>query len=112
MRTTMTRLGFSVAAAQAAVNEQGIDTLEEVKHLTDDEIESLCKVLIRRPGGTVPPPAGAAAGAAQVPNPGVPVNQRAEGHLKLLAFPCPSSVPCQPHGWSGFHYARHDPHSA
>ncbi|KAI2490202.1 hypothetical protein MHU86_24393 [Fragilaria crotonensis] len=49
--------------------------------MTDEEIESLCKVL-RRPGGMVP----GAAGAAQVQNPGVQVNQRAEGHLKLMAF--------------------------
>ena len=82
MRATMTRIGFSELAAQALVVEQGIDTLEEVSVLSDDEIESLIKV-IRRPGGTVP---GAAVGAV-IPNPGVPVNQRAaEGHLKLLFF--------------------------
>ncbi len=85
MRATMTRIGFTDAAAQALVKEQGIDTLEEIRLLTDSEIKSLCKV-IRRPGGTIPPPAGAGRFAANVPNPGVPVNQRAEGHLKLLAF--------------------------
>ena len=76
---------FSELAAQALVEEQGMDNLDEIRLLTDDEIESLCKV-IRRPGGTIPPPAGAAAGAANVANPGVPVNQRAETHLKLCAF--------------------------
>lgn len=81
MRTMMTRLGFSVAAAQAIVDDQGIDTLGKIKLLTDKEIENLCKV-IRRPGGTI----AGAAGAPQIPNPGVQVNQRAEGHLKLLAF--------------------------
>ncbi|KAI2500398.1 hypothetical protein MHU86_14069 [Fragilaria crotonensis] len=81
MRGVMTRIGFSEAAAQALVEEQGIDSLEEVKLLSDDEIQSLCKV-IRRPGGTIP----GAAGAAPVNNPGVQVNQRAEGHLKLLSF--------------------------
>lgn len=85
MRAAMTRIGFTEAAAQALVEEQGIDSLEEVKLLTDDEIESLCRV-IRRPGGNLPPVAGALPGAVPVPNPGVPVNQRAEGHLKLLAF--------------------------
>ncbi|KAI2507210.1 hypothetical protein MHU86_7167 [Fragilaria crotonensis] len=82
MRATMTRIGFTEAAAQALVEEQGIDSLDEVRLMTDEEIESLCKVL-RRPGGMVP---GAGQGAAQVENPGVQVNQRAEGHLKLLAF--------------------------
>lgn len=82
MRTMFTRLGFSQAAAQAIVDDQGLDTLAEVKLLTDDEVESLCKV-IRRPGGTVPAPDP---GAAPVPNPGTPVNLRAENHMKLLAF--------------------------
>ncbi|KAI2493825.1 hypothetical protein MHU86_20706 [Fragilaria crotonensis] len=86
MRAAMVRIGFTEMAAQALVDEQGMDSLEEIKLLTDDEIESLCKV-IRRPGGMIPaPPGGAAGGAANIPNPGVPVNQRAEGHLKLLAF--------------------------
>jgi ribosomal protein S13 len=52
MRATFTRIGFSEPDAQALVEEQGIDSLEEVKLLTDDEIESLCEV-IRRPGGTM-----------------------------------------------------------
>ena len=82
MRAVMTRLGFSQAAAQAIVDEQGLKSLGEVQLMTDDEVESLCKVL-RRPGGTVP---GVGVGAAQVNNPGVMVNHRAEGHLKLLAF--------------------------
>jgi hypothetical protein len=81
MRGVMTRIGFSEAAAQALVEEQGMNELEEIKLLSDDEVESLCKV-IRRPGGTVPNPAG----GAPIANPGVQVNQRAEGHLKLLAF--------------------------
>ncbi|KAI2507366.1 hypothetical protein MHU86_7086 [Fragilaria crotonensis] len=86
MRAAMTRLGFTEAAAQALVDEQGMDSLEEIRLLTDDEIASLCAV-IRRPGGMIPaPPGGVAGGAANIPNPGVPVNQRAEGHLKLLAF--------------------------
>jgi hypothetical protein len=49
--------------------------------LSSNEVKSLCKV-IRRPGGTIPNPAGGQPIAA----PGVQVNQRAEGHLKLLAF--------------------------
>ena len=81
MRTLFTRIGFTLAAAQAIVDEQNLDSLAEVKLLTDDEIESLCKVL-HRPGGTVP---GALAGVL-VPNPGIPVNLRAENQVKLLAF--------------------------
>ena len=81
MRTTMTRIGFTEAAAQAIVDEQNIDSLDEIKQLTDDEIESLCKVL-RRPGGMLP----AVGDAAPVQNPSITVNQRAKNHLKLTSF--------------------------
>ena len=44
-RAAMVRIGFTKAAAQQALVEiQGMDTLEEIKLLTNDEIESLCKV--------------------------------------------------------------------
>jgi hypothetical protein len=83
MRTMLQRIGFSAAASQVLVDEQGMDTLAEIHQLlTDDEIENLCKV-IRRPGGTVP---GPNSGDAPVNNPGTPVNLRAENHLKLLVF--------------------------
>ena len=71
MRAAMVRIGFSEQAAQALVEEQGIATLEEIRLLSDDEIESLCKV-IRLPGGTIAQPAaGDGAAVAQIPNPGV-----------------------------------------
>ena len=82
MRATMTRIGFTAAGAIAIVDDQGLDTLAEIQLLTDDEIESLCRV-VRRPGGMVP---GVGAGAAAVQNQGVQGNQRAEGDLKLMAF--------------------------
>jgi hypothetical protein len=50
MRTMFVRIGFTNVAAQVIVDEQGMDTLDEIQLLTDDEIENLCKV-IRRPGG-------------------------------------------------------------
>jgi hypothetical protein len=50
MRTMFNRIGFTVAASQEViVDEQGMNTLDEIKLLTDNEIENLCKV-IRRPG--------------------------------------------------------------
>ena len=85
MRAALIRIGFSEAAARAIVEDQGIDSLEEIRLMTDDKIESLCKI-VRRPGGTIPV-VGAAAGAPAVQNnPGVSVNQRAENHLKLTSF--------------------------
>ena len=79
IRTALVRIGFLDAAAQAITDEQGINSLEEIRLLSDDEITNLGK-LIRRPGGTV------GAGAAAVPNPGIQVNARAENNLKLTAF--------------------------
>jgi hypothetical protein len=78
MRGVMTSIGFS----NAFVDEQGMDTLQEIRLLTDYEVESLCKV-IYRPGGTVPAPV---AHGSPIPAPGVQVNLRAQGHLKLLVF--------------------------
>ena len=51
MRTMLQRIGLSAAASQVIVDEQGLDSLNEIRLLTDDEIESLCKV-VRRPGGS------------------------------------------------------------
>ena len=80
VRTALVPIGFIDAAAQALVEQQGIDSLQEIRILTDDEICNLCK-LLRRPCGTVPGAPGAAA-----PNPGIQVNSRDETNLKLLAF--------------------------
>ncbi len=82
MRTMFVRFGFTNATVQVIVNEQGIDVLEEIKLLTDDDIKNLCKVK-RQPGGVIPEPNP---GDPPVNNPGTPINLRAENHLKLLAF--------------------------
>ena len=71
-----------MAVQEATVDDQGIDTFEEVKLLSDNKIESLYNVL-HRPGGMI---AGAAADVPVIQNPGIQVNQSAEGHLKLMAF--------------------------
>ena len=55
LRSALTRLGFLVEAAGFITDEQGLEKLDELKVLTNDDIESLCKV-VRRPGGTVPNP--------------------------------------------------------
>ena len=55
LRAALTRLGFSAKAAVFITDNQGLDTLDELKVITNDEIESLCKV-VWRPGGTFPNP--------------------------------------------------------
>ena len=60
-----------------------IDSLDEIRILSDDDISKLCKHL-RRPGGVVPDQVNADGNA--VPNPGIQVNARVETYLKLTAF--------------------------
>ena len=55
LRATLTCLGLFAKVAGFVTDDQGLDTLDALKVLTKDEIESLCKV-VWRPGGTVPNP--------------------------------------------------------
>ena len=82
MRTMLARIGFTVAASTVIVDEQGLDQLDEIKLLTDDEVENLCKV-IGRPGGTIP---AAVPGGNPIADPETPVSLLTENNLKLLAF--------------------------
>ena len=88
MRAMFVRLGFSAAAATAIVDTQGIDTLEEVYFLSDDEAEGLCSV-IHKPGGTIPNPnAGAAGQPATIPDPG-----------ETLSLNAPKTTSSSPASW-------------
>ena len=49
------RLSFSLEAAGRLVDDQDIDTLEELSILINEECESLCK-LVRHPDGMIPNP--------------------------------------------------------
>ena len=68
------RIGFSDEAALVITEAQGIDCMEELKILTDGEIENLYKV-IRRPGGinTI----------TNVANLGIHVPLRSKNNMKL-----------------------------
>ena len=70
IRAALTRMGFSAAAAAVATGREGMNTLEEYFILTDEEVESLCRV-IRKPGGD---------------EGGEVVALRAENNLKLMCF--------------------------
>lgn len=85
LRQAFVRIGFTNEAAQIITDVQGIDSLEEVRILTDEETGHLCKS-IRRPGGMIANPNAAAGQPPQVPNPGVNVAMRAEISLKLMAY--------------------------
>ena len=71
------RIGFSAEAVLVITNAQGIDCMEELKILTDGEIDNLCKV-IRRPGGINP--------ITNVSNLVIQVSVRSKNNLKLTSF--------------------------
>ena len=79
-------LGFSLEAADLLVDDQDMDTLEELSILTDDECESLCK-LVRHPGGTIPNRNMAVAGSpARIPDPGLVVPMSTVTNLNLAYY--------------------------
>jgi hypothetical protein len=85
LRTALVRLGFSVDGAVDITADQGLDTLDEIKLLTDVEVSDLCKAL-RRPGGQIINPNAVGANPAMIANPGVQVSLRAETNLKLACY--------------------------
>ena len=86
LRAALTRLGFSAKGAGFITNDQGLYTLDELKVLTNDEIEILCK-FVRRPGGTIPNPNyGDPGQPATLLNPWEQVPLRAELNLKLDCY--------------------------
>jgi hypothetical protein len=86
MRTGLRAIGFTIAASDEIVDEQGYDSLTALAELTDQTCADLVS-LIRKPGGTIPNPDLPAAGAPLfVHNPGIKVGHRALTNLKTAAF--------------------------
>ena len=50
MRAAFTCMGFSAKASRGLTDDQGIDSIEELVLLTDNDVTTLCKT-IRHPGG-------------------------------------------------------------
>ena len=72
LRAALVRMGTTAEVANEITATQGIDTIEELRILTDDEVETLCRA-IRRPGRLMPNPAfNAAGGAAAAVAAGIP----------------------------------------
>ena len=95
LRAALVRMGTTAEVANEITATQGIDTIEELRILTDDEAETLCHA-IRCPGGLMPNPAfNAAGGAATAVAAGIPaqithtghvISARAENNIKLSAY--------------------------
>ena len=80
MRAMFGRLGFTGLGPQMLVVDQGIDRIDELKDLQDEEVETLLK-LLRRPGGTIPNPNAANPGqASHITAPGISVSMRTATH--------------------------------
>ena len=78
MRQAFQRLGCTAAVATAIIDEQEINSIEELRFLMDADVETLCRN-IKRPGGV------AAAPAAGV-NLGHMISQRAQKNINLAAY--------------------------
>ena len=83
LRTALTRIGFTAAAAAYLTDEQGLNSLDEFSFLTKDAVKRLCAVA-RKPGGMIPNPHGA--NPTHIPNPGIPITLRTENHLRLMCY--------------------------
>ena len=78
MRAVLEDLGCSVCAAKAMVEDQGIETLDELCFLKDGDVETLCKI-VKCPGGS-------AGRNNRRANLGHLVSQKAEMNIKLAAY--------------------------
>ena len=79
----LTQMGCTIAAATEITDNQGYDSLDELKLLNNADVIELCKV-VQWPGGQVPNPAGVA--GAMMPDPGIPISLCAKNNIKLLTF--------------------------
>ena len=86
MAQAFMRLGLSVGSGNSAANDQGIDTIEELRRLKDSDVDELCKAM-RRPGGYVANPnAGQDGQPPLIANPGHAVNLRTQNNIKFAAY--------------------------
>ena len=94
LRAVLVRKGTTTEVVNEVTATPGIDTIEELRILTDDEVETLCRA-IHHPG-VMPNPAFNATGGvaaalaagipAQVTNTGHMILARAENNIKLAAY--------------------------
>jgi hypothetical protein len=92
MRTSLWAVGFTIAASDEIVDEQGYDSLTALAELTDQTCADLV-ALIQKPGGTIPNPDSPAPGAPlHVQNPGIKVGHSALTNLKTAAFVAPHLI--------------------
>jgi hypothetical protein len=77
-------MGYSQAAVAAIVDKQGINLLDELHILKDEEIMNLCKVIHHPGGGQIANPNPLQQG--NIPNPGISVSLCTESNTKLVKW--------------------------
>ena len=82
LRSALERLGFSGDARTniTEADHQGISSLNIIKRMTDDDVETLMRT-VRKPGGTI-----AQADGTRIANPGIAVSAFAEKNFKLMVY--------------------------
>ena len=70
------RLGFRPEAAKLLIREQGLDSPDRLRVLTDENVDDICNV-VRKPGGK---------NADRMPDRGQQVSVIVQENLKLSAF--------------------------
>ena len=86
MRALFERLGFFNLASAQVINTQSIDSLEELGLLTDNEVESPCKI-VYSPGGEIPNPNTEGAGQpVRISSPGHAASMVAVKNCKLTTY--------------------------
>jgi hypothetical protein len=80
------RVGVAAPVTNNITDIENIDSLEELKLLRSDHVETLCQT-IHNPGGLVNnPKAGIAGQPQQIRNPGRHVSARAEKNMRLTTY--------------------------
>ena len=86
MRALFTRLGFIGQGPVMLTVDQGIDGIEELADLDDDEIKTLLKLLCRPGSAVANPNAADPDQPAFINAPGISVSMRGATNLKLAVY--------------------------
>ena len=84
------RLYMPAAAGDKLIDDEGLLTVADLSPLTADRVRDIV-ASIRKPGGTIPNPAGGDA----LPNPGIYIPERASHALQVACFLCLMKERCQ-----------------
>ena len=82
-RSCFTRLHIPGAGADKLIDNEGLETVEDLAVLTTERVRDIIATM-RKPGGTIPNPAG----GGNIQDPGIYVPERAMHNLSVACFLC------------------------